>query len=184
MVSWIVLAAALVGADEPKAKPAQAAGAVTLLLYEDKSWTHIGDGRFSPQSNAASDLTTKSQGEILKVQIAVAAKFAVEIAKPRWKSAEFTGTVIGNDTGFFKTTPTSVELNGKKIGEITKSGIFRIRFDKKLLSTDPKKPMTLTIRCGRNSADDADDQELGSFRLRLSEEKLPTPRPSGKEKDQ
>ena len=89
-------------------------------------------------------------------------------------SVELSGSVIGNDTGKFgSTTATLVFLGERKIGEITASGTFRIRFDHRWLSTDPEKPNVFRITSGRNGATDLDDQELGAFVVRLSTEPLP-----------
>lgn len=147
------------------------------VLYADRSWTHIGDGNFSPQSNGFSDLTTKSAGPALEFEVTLTKEQWTTVANDRWKSAVLTGSVIGNDTGQFgETTPTRVQLDGKEIGRITKSGLFRIVIDKaRLLAGDPEKPLRFRIASGKNSGDDVDDQELGSFRLVLSKDVPPKP---------
>jgi hypothetical protein len=151
---------------EPEPDPA--------LLYRDKSWTHIGDGNFSPESDAASDLAFESKGGSLEFSVVIEGEAADVVQQERWKSAVLSGSVIGNDTGKIgSTTPTVVSLGERKIGQITASGTFRIRFDHRWLSTDPEKPNVFRIASGRNGDTDLDDQELGSFVLRLSTEPLP-----------
>lgn len=151
-------------------KPAQPA---TKEIYRDKSWQHIGNGNFSPQSDGASDLTVESLGESLAIKITIDEAILKELNDKRWKSVEFQGEVIGNDTGKFGgCTATLVKLDGKEIGKITKSGHFRIAFDKSKLPKAPNKKIEIQIQSG-NAAGDADDQELGQFVLRLSEREPP-----------
>ena len=98
------------------------------------------------------------------------------LAADVWRSAVLSGSVIGNDTGQHgNTSPTIVTLNGKEIGRITKSGLFRIPFDKQALVADPKKPLVFRVASGKNAGNDLDDQELGTFRLVLSKDAPPAP---------
>ncbi|MBI4617261.1 MAG: hypothetical protein HY720_26850 [Planctomycetes bacterium] len=144
------------------------------LLYKDETWTHVGDDNFSPESDGASDLTRKSGGVRLEIKVVLGEAAAARVAEERWKSVVLTGNVIGNDTGRLgQCTATVVELGGKKIGEIKESGIFRIRFDKALLTSGDEKPSVFAITTGANGDSDRDDQELGYFELRLSTEELP-----------
>lgn len=155
------------------------AAADPSLLYRDKSWTHIGDNNFSPQSDGADDLRRKTVGKSLEIKVALDAAALQRTGDARWKSVVLKGECIGNDTGKFgSTTATVVELDGRKIGEITKSGVFRIAFDKALLAREPGKPLTFRITTGQNGAHDADDQELGRFELRLAEAPLPGTAPA------
>ncbi len=184
-MKWLLLSLASVGlmgfqtaqAQGPKSpKPA------TKQIYRDSSWTHIGNGNFSAQSDGASDLTVKSAGESMSFRLTFKPDLLKEIANPRWKSVEFQGEVIGNDTGKFgNCTATVVKLNGQQIGEIRMSGNFRIAFEKSLLLKTPQKPLTMLILSG-NASGDTDDQELGQFVLMLSERPAPIPKPAIAEK--
>jgi hypothetical protein len=157
------------GADEKPSPPA------TKTLYSDKSWTHIGNGNFSPNSDSASDLTVESTGESLSVSVPLDERLLEEIQNARWKSVVFRGEVIGNDTGLVGCTATTVNLNGKPIGQIEKSGNFRIVFEKSHLPKAADKPVAIQVVSG-NAAGDVDDQELGQFVLELSEAEVPKPK--------
>jgi hypothetical protein len=146
----------------------------TKTLYSDKSWTHIGNGSFSPDSDSASDLTVQSTGESLRVTVPLDENALHEIQNERWKSLVIRGEVIGNDTGFVGCTATTVNLNGKSIGQIKKSGNFRILFEKSQLPKASDKPLVIEVVSG-NAAGDVDDQELGQFVLELSEAEIPKP---------
>jgi hypothetical protein len=176
-----LLASHAVWAGDSGADPAPApAPSGPPVLYVDQSWTHIGDGNFSPQSDGSSDLTTESAGPAVEFKVKLTDDQRAAIGDERWRSAVLSGSVIGNDTGQFgATTPTIVELDGREIGRITNSGLFRIAFDKARLLADPRKPLAFRIASGKNSGDDLDDQELGTFRIVLAEEALPK-RPVGK----
>lgn len=144
------------------------------LLYKDETWTHVGDDNFSPESDGASDLTRKSGGVRLEIKVVLSDAAAARVAEERWKSVVLSGNVIGNDTGRLgECTATVVDLAGKKIGEIKESGIFRIRFDKALLTAGEETPSVFAITTGANGDSDRDDQELGYFELRLSTEEMP-----------
>lgn len=159
------------GAEEKPSPP------VTKTLYSDKSWTHIGNGNFSPDSDSASDLTVNSTGESLSVTVPLDEKILKEIQNERWKSVVFRGEVIGNDTGFVGCTATTVNLNGKTLGQIEKSGNFRVVFQKSHLPKDLEKPFEIQVVSGSASGD-VDDQELGQFVLELSEAEVPKPKTS------
>ncbi len=157
------------GADEKPSPPASKA------LYADKSWTHIGNGNFSSNSDSASDLTVESTGESLSVSVPLDEKLLQEFQNEQWKSVVFRGEVIGNDTGLVGCTSTTVKFNGKTIGQIEKSGNFRIVFEKTYLPKALDKPLEIQVVSG-NAAGDADDQELGQFVLELSEAEVPKPK--------
>jgi hypothetical protein len=169
MATWLMGLIAITQAADDKPEPP-----ATKNIYSDKSWTHIGNGNFSPDSDAASDLTVKSAGESMSFAVNLDEKTLKEIGEARWNSVELQGEVIGNDTGYIGCSATVVKLNGEKIGQIEKSGQFRIVFEKSLLTKTPKKPIVILIESG-NAAGDADDQELGQFLIRLSEARIPKP---------
>ncbi len=146
------------------------------LLHEDQSWTHIGDGNFSSDSDAAGDMTYAVAGGDLEFKLELNAEALALLRDEGWKSVIFAGEVIGNDVERIPTCePTQVKLNGTVVGEIAQSGMFRIQFDKALLSLDPEAPNQFRVESGRNGETDRDDQELGYFTIRLSREKPPEP---------
>ncbi len=146
------------------------------VLYADQSWTHVGDNNFSPESDAASDLTLRSAGTAIEIKFVIADGSKALLAGEEYRSVVFKGTAIGNDTGRLgDTTATVVELNGKKIGEVKESGSFEIVFEESILrlDADADHPNLLVLTTGQNGATDRDDQEMGMFEVRLSKKDPP-----------
>lgn len=144
------------------------------LLHEDQSWTHIGDGNFSTDSDAAGDMTYAVAGGDLELKLELDSADLELLKDPGWRCLVFAGEVIGNDVERIPTCePTQVKLNGKVVGQISQSGMFRILIDRALLSLDPEVPNVFRVESGRNGDADRDDQELGFFTIRLTREPLP-----------
>lgn len=154
--------------NEPKPEVA------TQRLVKDRTWVHIGDNNFDQQSNGASDLTLKAVGSSASFKITLDADALNQLKDDRWKSVELRGSVIGNDTGTHgNTSPSIVELNGKPIGKITKSGLFVIPIETKRVIAFGNKPLVFKVTSGQNSAKDFDDQELGLLEVWVSERAIP-----------
>ncbi len=164
----LLFALALVAAAQDKPDP--------TVLYADESWTHIGDGNFAADSNAAGDMTFAVEGGALELRFAIAPESRALLADTTWTCVELSGEVIGNDVARLDTVqPTRVLLDGKQVGTITASGAFRIQIPLTAFAPELEEHL-LRIESGENGEHDRDDQELGMFTLRLSREPLPAPK--------